>query len=190
MSAQIPDLPFESFQKISRANKAFSCVITEKLDGTNAQILIEDGKIVGVGSRNRWIGPAKSDDNYGFAAWVERNEQEILRLGEGRHYGEWYGSGIQRGYGLKEKRFALFNAGRWAEPDDRPSCCHVVPVLHEGEFSREIVADVMRKLADEGSRAAEGFMKPEGIIIYLPGPRMLLKETFDAPNGKWAEAAE
>ena len=31
----------------------------------------------------------------------------------GRHFGEWWGSGIQRGYGLDEKTFSLFNAYRW-----------------------------------------------------------------------------
>lgn len=30
MPVEIPSMPFESFQKISRANTAFDCVITEK----------------------------------------------------------------------------------------------------------------------------------------------------------------
>ena len=109
---QLPtDRPFEGFGKIARAQKAMGCVITEKIDGSNAQIIIEDGKIVAVGSRKRWIAPGKSTDNFGFAGWVER----LLGLGEGIHYGEWYGSGIQSGYGLVdgEKRFALFNTDRW-----------------------------------------------------------------------------
>lgn len=189
MKITIPDREFEPFQKISRANKSYGCVITEKLDGTNAQILIEDGKIVGVGSRNRWLSSAKSDDNYGFAGWVERNHDELLKLGEGRHFGEWFGNGIQRGYGLAEKCFALFNVSRWAAQEERPACCSSVPILYEGEFSKEIVAQIMEELRTGGSRAAPGFDKPEGIIIYLPGPRTLLKETFDSPNGKWAEAA-
>lgn len=189
MSITIPEIPFESFQKIVRANKSYGCVITEKLDGTNAQIVIENGQIVGVGSRSRWIAPGKDTDNYGFAGWVERNLDDILTLGDGTHFGEWYGNGIQRNYGLSEKRFALFNVGRWKD-QEKPSCCDLVPVLYEGEFSRTVVNEVMAELAQTGSKAAPGFPRPEGIIIFLPGPRVLLKETFDAPNGKWAEAAQ
>ena len=181
----IPDRPFASFDKIARANKSYGCVITEKIDGTNAQIVIEDGKIVGVGSRSRWIAPGKDTDNFGFAGWVQEHEEELLGLGDGSHFGEWYGLGIQRGYGLTEKRFALFNATRWA--DMRPACCGVVPVLHTGEFNRGVVQSVMVALRDVGSQAVRGFMDPEGIVIYLPGSRTLLKETYDTPNGKWAE---
>jgi hypothetical protein len=185
---EIPEIQFESFQKIVRANKSYNCVITEKLDGTNAQIVVQDGKIVGVGSRSRWIKPGKDTDNYGFAGWVEANYAELLKLGDGTHFGEWYGCGIQRAYGLKHKRFALFNTARWLE-QELPACCEVVPVIYEGEFSRTIVSEVMANLKESGSYAAPGFDRPEGIIIYLPGPRLLLKETFDSPQGKWADAA-
>ena len=106
------NLEFREFPKIARLSREM--IITEKIDGTNAQILItEDGQIL-TGSRNRWITP--QDDNYGFAKWVEENKQEILKLGVGRHFGEWWGGGIQRGYNLPkgEKRFSLFNVSRWA----------------------------------------------------------------------------
>jgi hypothetical protein len=181
----IPDRQFVSFDKIVRANKSYGCVITEKIDGTNAQIVIENEKIVGVGSRSRWIAPGKENDNFGFAGWVQENEADLLSLGDGSHFGEWYGLGIQRGYGLTEKRFALFNATRWKA--DRPACCGVVPIIYSGEFSREVVRDEMYSLRINGSVAVEGFMDPEGIVIYLPGSRTLLKETYDTPNGKWAE---
>jgi hypothetical protein len=185
MTITLPtDRPFVSFEKISRANKSFGCVITEKIDGTNAQIVIEQGAIVAVGSRSRWIAPGKATDNFGFAGWVQEHEQELLGLGDGTHFGEWYGLGIQRGYGLREKRFALFNTGRWSAPDSRPACCDCVPVLFAGEFSRERVHVVMNDLLAHGSYIAP-FMNPEGVVIYLPGPRTLLKETYDNPDGKW-----
>lgn len=190
MPITIPDRPFVSFEKISRANKSFGCVITEKIDGTNAQIVIEDGKIVGVGSRSRWISPGKMTDNFGFAGWVERNEEELLKLGDGTHFGEWYGNSIQRAYGLSDKRFALFNSGRWSDPSVRPACTECVPVLYAGEFSRQVVHQIMRELAAEGSRHVPGFMKPEGIVIYIPGSRSLLKETFEHSDGKWKSANE
>jgi len=184
----IPSRPFESFQKISRANKSFGCVITEKLDGTNAQIVIEDGVIIGVGSRSRWIKPGKDTDNFGFAGWVQANAEPLLGLGDGAHFGEWFGTGIQRTYGLTERRFALFNTGRWSDAAVRPACCDVVPVLYAGEFSRETVRDQMHSLKDFGSVMVPGFSDPEGIVIYLPGSRVLLKETFEYNEGKWAAA--
>ena len=98
-------MEFIAFPKIARLRR--DCVITEKLDGTNAQIVIQDGEIVAVGSRSRWITPGKDTDNYGFAGWVEQNRAELLGLGDGTHFGEWWGSGIQRNYGLTEKRFSL-----------------------------------------------------------------------------------
>lgn len=189
MSITIPETPFQPFEKISRANRAFGCVVTEKIDGTNAQIVIHDGAIVGVGSRTRWIAPGKSTDNFGFAGWVQENEKELLRLGDGTHFGEWYGLGIQRGYGLPDKRFALFNTSRWSNPDDRPECCECVPVLHAGEFSRETIDATMSDLAKNGSALVLGYDKPEGVVIYLPGPRMLLKQTFEHADGKWRDAA-
>jgi ATP-dependent RNA circularization protein (DNA/RNA ligase family) len=54
---------FEDFPKIARLSR--ECCITEKIDGTNAQVVItEDGQVL-AGSRTRFITP--EDDNYGFA---------------------------------------------------------------------------------------------------------------------------
>jgi hypothetical protein len=187
----IPHDKFEGFGKIARETQAFGCIMTEKLDGTNAQIVInEDNYIVGVGSRKRWIDP--HNDNYGFAAWVEDNYEELVRLGPGTHYGEWYGCGINRGYGLDEKRFALFNTGRFLGDTFQatiPECVSIVPTLHIGDFSRETLNEAMAVLATFGSFAVPGYMKPEGIVSYLFGPRMFIKSTFDAPEGKWKALA-
>lgn len=167
---------FEAFESIPRLVRA--CFISEKIDGTNAQVFIPDDlSCVRAGSRSRWITP--DDDNYGFARWVDENQSELLKLGPGRHFGEWWGAGIQRRYGLTEKRFSLFNSGRWSNPESgRPSCCHVVPVLYHGEFSTEAVEAQLRRLETEGSVAAPGFMKPEGVVIYLAAARKLFKKTI------------
>ena len=91
---------FEKFDKIARLSR--NCIITEKIDGTNAQVFIgENGEFL-TGSRNRWITP--EDDNAGFARWALENKEKLLQLGPGRHFGEWWGSGIQRRYGLDRKR--------------------------------------------------------------------------------------
>ena len=108
---------FVAFPKIPRLSRR--CVITEKIDGTNACIFIgEDGEFL-VGSRTRWITP--ENDNHGFARWAYEHKDELLGLGPGRHFGEWWGQGIQRGYGLKEKRFSLFNTSRWMDDAVRPA---------------------------------------------------------------------
>lgn len=167
---------FEEFDKIPRLKRG--CVITEKIDGTNAQIHITDEGEFLVGSRTRYI--TTKDDNYGFAKWAESNREELLKLGPGRHFGEWWGSGCQRGYGLKngEKRFSLFNVGRWKDAE-LPPCVSLVPVLYEGPFNSFTVDQVLADLEVNGSKASPGFMKPEGIIIYHAAARSMFKVTLE-----------
>lgn len=171
-------------------------IISEKIDGTNAQILIaEDGQML-VGSRTRWITPEQ--DNYGFARWVIEHREELLQLGPGRHFGEWWGSGIQRGYGLTngEKRFSLFNVARWclagetpqrivtADPriekyqDVLPACCHLVPELRRGIFTTDMCESALHELREHGSLAAPGFMNPEGIVIFHVAGNVGFKKTI------------
>lgn len=167
---------FEGFPKMARLSR--DCVITEKIDGTNAQIYIDlltnEFK---VGSRTRWITP--DNDNHGFARWAYEHKDELMSgLGEGRHFGEWWGSGIQRGYGLKEKRFSLFNTHRWSDDAVRPKCCHVVPVLYEGIFDSSMIEGVIYSLELFGSSASPKFMNPEGIVIFHTAGGYLFKKTI------------
>ena len=169
-----------SYPKITRWNTNW--VITEKIDGTNAQLLISkatthegatdyaiaehDGKYLFAGSRNKWLKPV--DDNFGFASWALAHAQELIDvLGEGQHYGEWWGLGIQRRYGLTEKRFSLFNTRRWTD-ETKPACCHVVPVLEECEGADLAggIQNQMARLEIHGSVAAPGFKSPEGIVVF------------------------
>lgn len=166
---------FTEFQKIPRLTRPM--IVTEKIDGTNAQVLVTDEGKVLAGSRSRFITP--EDDNFGFAAWVRDHEKELLALGPGRHFGEWWGSGIQRGYGLKEKRFSLFNVSRWESQIARPACCGCVPVLYQGMFSTEAVVDVLQRLRADGSAAAPGFMKPEGVVIFHVAGNLMFKKTLE-----------
>lgn len=189
MSNIIQEVVFEEFQHLTRFAKEH-CVVTEKIDGTNAQIFINDlGTIIKAGSRNRWVTPG--DDNFGFANWVEGNKEELMKLGPGRHFGEWWGSGIQRGYGLKngEKRFSLFNVGRWgveaAVEFAKPACCGVVPLITKTSLDTLDVNKIMKDLQDNGSRAMPGWMKPEGIVIYMPNSKAGYKMTFEGDKHKW-----
>jgi hypothetical protein len=199
------EVAFKAFGKIPRLFRDIT--ITEKIDGTNGAIGIEVysatglpfaeppanakllrsdyGKVTTViyaQSRSRIITPGKND-NHGFAGWVWDNAWDLLgALGPGLHYGEWWGSGINRGYGLKndEKRFSLFNTKRWAKGmlgSDLPSFS-VVPVLYEGPFSEWIIHQSLADLEDTGSAAAPGFMRPEGVIVYHHAGNNLFKATI------------
>lgn len=168
-------IEFKEFPKIYRVSRP--CIISEKIDGTNGCICItEDGEFF-IGSRTRWITP--SNDNHGFARWATENKTELLKLGVGLHYGEWWGQGIQRTYGLKEKRFSLFNVSRWADAIVRPTCCYIVPVLYEGIFDTSKVDDCITRLRLEGSVAAPGYMRPEGIVCFHIQGNFGLKKTLE-----------
>ena len=165
-------MDFKKFPKISRLSR--ECIVTEKIDGTNAQIYIgEEGEFL-VGSRTRWITP--EDDNFGFAKWAYENKEELLKLGIGQHFGEWWGQGIQRKYGLDEKRFSLFNTSRWSE--ERPKCCHVVPVLYEGMFDTTNIRLTIENLEAYGSIASPEFNNPEGIVIFHTASNSMFKKTI------------
>ena len=211
---------FQPFPKLARLNR--NIVITEKLDGTNAAIIIVDEEATDIGfgdgpdsnrvafvgndegtfsvyaqSRNKFITPGKSTDNYGFAGWVRENAQALVAaLGEGTHFGEWWGAGIQRGYGLEggDKRLSLFNTGRWGDPNfdnlsagfERVPGLGVVPTLYSGPFDQAWINTVTDDLREDGSIAAHGFANPEGIVIYHTAARQSFKVTFenDAAPGK------
>lgn len=212
-------MDFKEFDSIPRLTR--NMVVTEKIDGTNAQITIVDlngapytadvaaAKAVAVlgdiavfaGSRNRYITPG--DDNFGFARWVADNVDALVQqLGPGTHYGEWWGAGIQRRYGLAEKRFSLFNSGRWAsamnlaiskqqpgpEGAEPTRClqaplCHVVPLLSLATFETPAIDGILTTLEVGGSLAAPGFMQPEGIVVYHVASRTLFKKTLDKNDG-------
>jgi hypothetical protein len=186
---------FVGFPKMARLCREM--IVTEKIDGTNAQILITEDGDIQAGSRTRWITP--EDDNFGFAAWVRDNRDDLLNLGPGRHFGEWWGSGIQRGYGLQkgEKRFSLFNVSRWhlhgtpaqrihtADPriekwqDELPACCGLVPLIYSGPFDTGIIGACVERLEKEGSFAAPGFMRPEGVIAFHVAANIGFKRTIE-----------
>lgn len=118
---KMQDTEFREFPKMPRISREM--IITEKIDGTNAQIFInkvelddlsdsniltiQDGLTLRAGSRTRWIQCGKDKDNYGFAAWAKENTTELFKLGEGRHFGEWWGKGIQRGYNMGEREYLV-----------------------------------------------------------------------------------
>lgn len=200
-------IEFLEFPKIPRYRREVA--LTEKLDGTNAAVvwapagerglydiatrdlIDQHGTNLGsyalyAQSRKQFIVPGK--DNYGFAKWVSEHVDELAMLGPGAHYGEWWGYGIQRGYGMPEKHFSLFNVNRWGEGKQaRPACCDVVPLL--GYFTPDKINEVVEQLRTLGSLAAPGYMRPEGVIVWHSQSKQyykILLENDDAPKSKVA----
>lgn len=176
---------FIPFGKIPRLNR--DCIITEKLNGTNACVVVDDegfaGTAVYAQSRKRIIVPG--DDNFGFAGWVATNRDLLAdTLGFGRHYGEWVGPGIQGNpYNLGYRYFVLFNVTRWAEHfvHENPvgdAFLSVVPELYRGPFLTEYVEDALADLAEGGSVFAKG-RPAEGLIVYHVAAGQLFKVTLE-----------
>lgn len=171
---------FVPWGKIPRLNR--DIVITEKIDGTNAAIHVtEEGTFAQ--SRNRMLDlDTKGGDNAGFLRWVLDHEAELREdLGPGLHFGEWYGLGIQRAYGLDHKRFALFNVARFAEaaPHFVTPNLGVVPVLYSGPFTTDAVQGTLRHLFEAGSWVAPGFTRPEGIVVFHKAAGQMFKVTVE-----------
>lgn len=166
---------FTGFGKIPRLNR--DCLISEKIDGTNAGIRVTESGGIVVQSRKRVI--TVHADNFGFAEWAYSHEQAIIdTLGVGMHFGEWWGAGIQRKYGRKDRQFSLFKVGVWRDVDlSHIPGLGVVPVLYEGPFDTDTVHDVVSDLAVNGSAAAPGFMDPEGVIVYHGAANSMFKVT-------------
>lgn len=200
-----PETPFVPAPKTPRLSR--ECLISEKIDGTRSTIFIDDAGELFCGSRNRWITP--ENDNYGFAKWCEERKEELLKLGPGRHDGEFWGAGIQRRYNMPGKRFSLFNAQRWtsAAPTvladewrntlpgvvdtdgNSCACASVVPILYRGPFSTGMAEAILAHLAAFGSVAAPGFKTPEGIIIHHVAARISFKKTLDGDEAKGLPSA-
>jgi hypothetical protein len=202
---------YPAFRSIPRLNR--EVVVTEKIDGSNGLIDIrreffgpsewneqpgvtvlldmselDEGGVprwqweVRAGSRKRWI--SLEQDNFGFAQWVRANAETLaLELGEGLHYGEWWGSGIQRGYGLPkgERRFSLFNCKRWGEAEFTTPGLDVVPALvcGNGRNLNKLVELAEQTLLKFGSVAAPGFYEAEGIVLYHTQGNLLFKVTLE-----------
>jgi hypothetical protein len=102
------------------------------------------------------------------------------------HFGEWWGQGIGRKYGMAEKRFSLFNVKRWESTEFKTPQLGVVPVLCRGMFDTGLIDLAMNTLRAFGSSAAPGFMKPEGVVVYHTAGNVLFKATIEgdeAPKG-------
>lgn len=143
-------------------------------------------------SRTRLITPR--DDTHGFAKWVAEHASALAaELGEGIHYGEWWGYKINRGYNLEkgDKRFSLFNTERWSYLDgSQVPGLWCVPVIDQGSLFSEANEDTelldlytpvhfaVETLREGGSVAAPGYNKPKGVVVFHTGGRVMFKYVF------------
>lgn len=172
---------FVAWPKIHRLNRTI--IITEKIDGTNACVVVTPDGDVYAQSRKRLITP--EDDNFGFAAWVAENAN-VLRevLGEGRHFGEWWGRGIGRGYNQYGKHFSLFNTNRWEwlnAPEGAKPCggdLRCVPLLAIRTWDGPIIDDTLAELVANGSRL-DPDTPAEGIVVFHSQSQSMFKVIAD-----------
>ncbi|WP_263729994.1 RNA ligase family protein [Cellulomonas sp. SG140] len=173
-----------------------------EFEGAEYVLAVVGGAAVYAQSRKRLLTPTSAGDNYGFAAWVQRNAEHLTEiLGPGLHFGEWWGSGIQRAYGLTagDKRFSLFDTRKARNIDHAKEALgievpglDVVPVLYEGLHSDRVVSTVLDTLTAFGSSAEPGFGRPEGVVVrhHASGERFkVLLEHDDQPKSLHVVAA-
>lgn len=188
------DIEFAKWPKIGRMNRLMT--VTEKIDGENGAVRFIPATIPGpvpdaaiaflpgpdvwlaVQSRTRFITPG--DDMHGLASWANEHATALFSiLGEGTHFGEWWGRGIHRGYGLNERRFSLFNTKRWDEHGEKVPGLYSVPVLVTAQFNPATVGACIGQLKTFGSVAEPGFMRPEGVVVYHHGIGEYMKVTLE-----------
>lgn len=203
-------IEFQAWPKTPRLFR--DIIITEKMDGANAAVVIQElgedehlvddtviatvlheGKyyVVGAQSRKRIVTP--EDDNYGFAAWVQHNAEDLFdALGPGRHFGEWWGAGIQGRYQYMKsanmRGFSLFNVDRhqdlrlWTrEPGGRQVFVEPALVLYRGPFSEKVIRERLEDLKEHGSITSPGD-KAEGVCVFHTQSRKVYKYTIDGDD--------
>lgn len=161
---------FKGWGSTTRENKNKNKTILEKIDGTNACIVIYNGQVKAQ-SRKRMITP--DDDNYGFAKWVYGNAGALTdTLGYGYHYGEWFGEGIQKNpLGIEGKRFALFHATKYTASNgfdlEQVDGLETVPLLHHGQCNIFTIPNIVQDLETYGSKVKGA--KTETVKSEVPG---------------------
>jgi len=63
--------------------------------------------------------------------------------------------------------------------DVLPACCGLVPVLYRGIFDTLIADEMLADLRRLGSKAAPGFMNPEGIVVFHTAANVGFKKTIE-----------
>lgn len=187
------------------------CVVTEKLHGTNARLMLSSDKGLVLGSRNDVLyhDGQKVKELYGFVEWVlskniETKLNALPKVKDFVFYGEFFGSNIQKGIKYcEEKDFSVFDvldpSGAFLEWKDVVCLCQTlgfktVPVIHVGRVDVAWLQSIRDNTSVVGAAYSnndpnntwEGVViKPLVNVFDKHGNRIIAKYK----SNKWAENA-
>lgn len=176
------DYSLPEFEYLENAKWTF----TEKVDGTNIRVMVQDGTIVFGG---------RTDAAHIPAILLSRLQERFLPLTEMLNeqfptgicfYGEGYGAKIQKGGGLyrPDQDFVLFDAriGDWwmqrafLEEYAEKLKLDIVPIIFEGSLLEAIEMVKKGLKSTWGEFEAEGLVgKPKGDLLNRQGGRIITK---------------
>lgn len=165
---------FKKFGKLAHLDN-IRVRITQKIDGTNAQIVISpEGELLAC-SKNRVL--TEHSDNYNFYKFCMENKQVLIDfLGVGRHYGEWAGPKINSGEGLTENTLVLFDYWKYKDQQMPLEQLTHVPILLDQTLDHVLMYDAInttnRDLQLKGSKLVPGFMDVEGMVLQIGSQSM------------------
>ena len=204
-------LQLKKFDSIPRLYR--NVTITEKIDGMNCGIHIlkadkymsssESGALFSICIDGQWWHVSAQSrrallyfdsDQHGFAAWVFQHARELIALlGEGSHYGEWWGKGIERSYHQSRNYFSLFNTKFWNRENTKHiDGLQVVPVLYDGPYDDRVNYYALEQLRINGSIAAQEVdarkldFRAEGIVGWHQALNQYYKVTLNGDGHKGA----
>ena len=160
-------------------------LVTEKIHGTSVRFgKTADGLFL-VGSRNNLIFDGKTHypefDGYGFYNWVLNNTRQLLPNNT-FFYGEFYGSGVQKGIQYCPegvKAFACFDVvrdGNFIGVDERDELCvrhgiPRVPVHHRGKITVAELQNLLTKPSLQAARNGFSDEVAEGVVLSTLEPQ-------------------
>jgi RNA ligase len=143
-------------------------VWTEKVDGTNIRVMINEGKISFGGKTDNASIPAALTDRLGSRFHPQRDRLLEMFPNGGCLYGEGYGPKIQKGGGnyRADQDFVLFDVrvgDWWLQRDDiedvsRKLGLDVVPIVGNGTLYEMVVA------VRSGFTSRWGLFNAEGVV--------------------------
>jgi len=140
-------------------------LVTEKMDGTNVSIEIHGGKMI-CRSRSEVITGEGVLDHHGFLTWCYKNRKNVLKLGDGIHYGEFCGPGIVKNrHGFTVLFLFLFKSPKMRDENfkveiETDFLIHYVPIVYEGTREGYDPEALRKSYLPPGSKAyLEGFVE-------------------------------
>jgi len=160
-------------------------LFTEKVDGTNVRIIVEDGGIRFAGKSDAAVLPRPLLDSLRDTHLAFRDRFCDLFAGAPAYlYGEGYGAGIQKGGGLyrPDQGFVLFDVrvGEWwlrrSDVEDIAGelSLNVVPVIGAGTLNDMITHVIDGFDSQWGRFRAEGIVARPAVELFDRGGRRII----------------